>query len=220
MTRSVWRKEATSDIGDVCIVEACFAGSKAVMGKEFQEIDERLQRWVERQHMFFVSTSPLAADGRINCSPKGLDSLRVLGPKKIAYADTGGSGIETVAHLKENGRIVIMLCAFDGPPKIFRFYGTGRAVEPHEPEFEALLPEFPGMPSIRNFIIVDVECIRDSCGYGVPMYEFQQERDSLKNWCDQKTADELLDYRIDNNAQSLDGLPGLDVGAIARNRSA
>ncbi len=181
------------------------------MGKEFQQIDERIQRWIERQRLFFVSTAPLADTGRINCSPKGLDSLRVLGPKQIAYADTGGSGIETVAHLKENGRIVIMLCAFEGPPKIYRFYGRGRPIEPHDPDFDRLVPLFPGMPSIRNFIVVDIDCIRDSCGYGVPLYEFKRERESLKNWCDDKTQDELTEYRIENNAQSIDGLPGLDV---------
>ena len=127
------------------------------MGKEFPEIDERIQRWIDRQQMFFVSTAPLAGDGRLNCSPKGLDSLRVLGPRKIAYADAGGSGIETVAHLKENGRIVIMLCAFEGPPKIYRFYGQGRAVEPHNDEFDTLVPLFPELPAIRNFIVVDVD---------------------------------------------------------------
>lgn len=181
------------------------------MGKEFEEIDERIQRWIERQHLFFVSTAPLADDGRLNCSPKGLDSLRVLGPRQIAYVDTGGSGIETVAHLKENGRIVIMLCAFEGPPKIFRFYGQGRSVEPHDAEFEKLAAMFSDMPAIRNFIVVDVDCIRDSCGYGVPLYEFRSERDSLRNWFEDKTADEVLEYRAERNAQSLDGLPGLDV---------
>jgi len=188
------------------------------MGKEFEEIDDRIQRWVERQHVFFVSTAPLAADGMVNCSPKGLDSLRILGPRKMAYADTGGSGIETVAHLKENGRIVIMLCAFEGPPKIYRFYGTGRSVEPHDEGFDTLLPMFPDMPVIRNFIIVDIECIRDACGYGVPLYEFRSERDSLKNWADSKTESELFDYRIENNAHSLDGLPGLDVDAVAASK--
>lgn len=184
------------------------------MGKEFQEIDERIQRFIEHQRVFFVSTAPLADDGRINCSPKGLDSLRVLGARQIVYADTGGSGIETVAHLKENGRIVIMLCAFDGPPKIFRFYGKGRPVEPHDAGFDELVPLFPDMPAIRNFIVVDIECIRDSCGYGVPLYEFKRERESLRNWCDQKTEQELLEYRVERNAQSLDGLPGLDVESV------
>lgn len=189
------------------------------MGQEFQEIDERIQRWIERQKMFFVSTAPLSSEGHINCSPKGLDSFRVLGPRKVAYADTGGSGIETVAHLKENGRIVIMFCAFEGPPKIFRFYGTGRAVEPQDEGFDSLLAEFPGMPAVRNFIVVDVESIRDSCGYGVPLYEFTSERDSLPNWINEKSEDELLDYRLERNSESLDGLPGLDVDAIRESRS-
>ena len=183
------------------------------MGKEFAEIDARIQRWIEKQHLFFVATAPLAGDGLINCSPKGLDSFRVLGPRKIAYADTGGSGIETVAHLKENGRIVIMMCAFEGPPKIFRFYGQGRSVEPCHEEFESLLAEFPDMPTVRNFIVIDVDCIRDSCGYGVPLYEYQQERESLTNWERGKSPEELLAYRADNNAHSLDGLPGLEPPA-------
>ncbi len=184
------------------------------MGKEFREIDEKIRRWIERQRLFFVSTAPLAGDGRINCSPKGLDALRVLGPRRLAYADTGGSGIETVAHLKENGRIVIMLCAFEGPPKIFRFYGRGRPLEPHDPAFPELESQFSGLPSIRNIIDIDVDCIRDSCGYGVPLYEFKQERESLQNWFDKKTGDEVQQYFVDNNAESLDGLPGLDVDSI------
>jgi hypothetical protein len=184
------------------------------MGKEFQEIDEHIQRWIEKQHMFFVSTAPLAGDGLVNCSPKGLDGLRVLGRHQIAYADAGGSGIETVAHLKENGRIVVMLCAFDGPPKIFRFYGTGRAVEPHDAEFASLVPLFPGMPAIRNIIVVDVDRIRDACGYGVPLYEFKGERESLGNFVAGKSEDEMLAYRKEKNAVSLDGMPGLDLEAI------
>lgn len=185
------------------------------MGQEFQEIDGRIQRWIEKQHMFFVSTAPLADDGLVNCSPKGLDGLRVMGPHQLAYADTGGSGIETVAHLKENGRIVVMLCAFDGPPKIFRFYGKGRAVEPHDDEFASLLPLFPKMPAVRNFIVVDVTRIRDACGYGVPQYEFKRERESIGNWIESKSDDELLAYRKEKNSASLDGLPGLDTEAPA-----
>ena len=184
------------------------------MSKDYQEIDEHIQRWVERQHLFFVSTAPRADNGLINCSPKGLDGLRILGPMQMAYADIGGSGIETVAHLKENGRIVIMLCAFEGPPKIFRFYGQGRVVEPHDEEFTSLVARFPEMPAIRNFVIVDVELILDSCGYGVPLYEYKGERESLSNWCAARTEDELLSYRIEKNAQSLDGLSGLEVDKI------
>ena len=179
------------------------------MGKEFAAIDTRIRQWIERQKMFFVATAPTAADGLINCSPKGLDTLCVLGPNRLAYLDVGGSGIETVAHVRENQRIVIMLCAFDGPPKIFRFYGRGTVVEPRDAEFDQLLPKFPKQPAVRNIIVVDVERIRDSCGYGVPEYDFRRHRDSMHNWLESKTEEDMLAYRKENNAESLDGLPGL-----------
>lgn len=180
------------------------------MANEHPEIDDKLKNWIERQKLFFVSTAPLAGDGLINCSPKGLDGLRVLGPKKLGYVDLGGSGIETVAHIRENGRITIMLCAFEGPPKIFRFYGKGSAVLPGDPGFDELVGQFPEQATVRNIIIIDVERIIDSCGYGVPEYEYKKERPSLPNWVNSKSESELDDYRRQNNATSLDGLPGLD----------
>ncbi len=179
------------------------------MGKEYTEIDERIQKWMGRQQMFFVSTAPSSSDGLVNCSPKGLDSLRVTGPMQVAYVDTGGSGIETVAHLKDNGRITLMMCAFDGPPKIFRFYGKGRVLEPHDGGFDDMLSRFPTMPAARNIIVIDVERIIDSCGYGVPLYEFKQHRDSLPNYFSKQTEGDILNYRRDRNSESLDGLPGL-----------
>jgi hypothetical protein len=179
------------------------------MGKEYTEIDERIQNWIGRQHMFFVSTAPTAADGLVNCSPKGLDCLRVLGSREIAYVDTGGSGIETVAHLKENGRITLMFCAFEGPPKIFRFYGRGSAIEPHDDRFNELLAKFPQMPAARNIIFVDVERIIDSCGFGVPLYDFRQHRDSLPSYFKKQSEEDVLKYRQDRNSKSLEGLPGL-----------
>jgi hypothetical protein len=184
------------------------------MGKDYQEIDERMQSWIKQQHVFFVSTAPLKSDGLINCSPKGLDCLRVLGPRKIAYADTGGSGAETIAHLKENGRIVIMLCAFKGPPKIIRFYGRGVSVEPHESDFKSLCSHFSPLPAIRNFIVVEVDRIRDSCGYGVPNYEFIGDRDSLPNFFANQDEEAILQYRVDRNETSLDGLPALNVDRL------
>ena len=184
------------------------------MGKEYTEIDASIQRWIARQHIYFVSTAPLQADGHVNCSPKGLDSLVVLGPMQMAYVDVGGSGIETVAHLKENGRITIMLCAFDGPPKTFRFYGHGTVTEPHEEGFADLLVNFQQQPSVRNIITVDVDLIMDSCGYGVPMYDFKKQRSSFDNYLADKSEEFLLDYRRDRNATSLDGLQGLDVDSI------
>ena len=180
------------------------------MGKEYTEIDERIQKWIDRQHLFFVATAPTDADGLINCSPKGLDSLAVLGPRRLAYVDVGGSGIETVAHLKQNGRIVLMMCAFEGPPKIFRFYGRGSVVEPHNDGFESLLGEFPPQVAARNIIVVDIDRIIDSCGYGVPMYEFVADRESMKNYYAEQSPDDVAAYRRERNATSLDGLPGLD----------
>lgn len=179
------------------------------MGKEYTEIDDRLKKWIGRQQVFFVATAPLSAAGLVNCSPKGLDSLRILGPNRLAYVDIGGSGVETIAHLKENGRIVIMMCAFDGPPKIFRFYGNGSVVEPHDDRFADLLTHFPKLPSTRNIIEVSVERIIDSCGFGVPLYEFQKHRESFDNYYGSKTDEEIAAYRQDRNATSLEGLPGL-----------
>lgn len=181
------------------------------MGKEYTEITPKLQAWIERQRMFFVSTAPLAADGLLNCSPKGLDSLRVLGPHRMAYLDTGGSGIETVAHLKENRRIVIMMCAFSGPPKIYRFYGQGSVIEPQDAEFDEMLGKLPSLPAARNIIVIEVERIIDSCGYGVPLYDFQKDRDSMGNYYGAKTEQEILTYRAERNGLSLDGLPGLNT---------
>ncbi len=183
------------------------------MGKEFKEIDARIKNWIERQHLFFVSTAPLSGEGMINCSPKGLDGLRVTGPHQLVYADVGGSGIETVAHLKENGRIVIMLCAFTGPPKIFRFYGKGRSVEPHQSEFSELEKHFEHLHTIRNFVVVDVACIRDACGFGVPVLSYESERDAHQKWASDKSREQLDQYRLEKNAQSLDGLPGLEMVA-------
>ena len=179
------------------------------MGKEYQEIDASIQRWLDRQRLFFVATAPTSADGLINCSPKGMDALRVHDAHTLVYGDVGGSGIETVAHLRENRRIVIMLCAFEGPPKIFRFYGTGTVLEPSDAGFDELAPLFEHLPTIRNLIRIDVDLIRDSCGYGVPRYQYEGERDSLTNWVNNKTDEELVQYRRDNNLSSLDGLPGL-----------
>jgi hypothetical protein len=187
------------------------------MGKEYTEITPQLQSWIDRQRIFFVSTAPLADDGLLNCSPKGLDSFRVLGPKRIAYVDVGGSGIETVAHLKENGRIVIMMCAFTGPPKIHRFYGRGSVVEPQDADFDDLLAQFSELPAVRNIIVVDVERIFDSCGYGVPLYTFEKQRDSMPNYLASKTKEFIANYQVEKNSHSLDGLPGLKPVSDTRN---
>jgi len=164
------------------------------MGKTFTAIDSELESWIARQKIFFVATAPLDANGPINCSPKGLDTLRVLGPKQVAYLDLPGSGIETVAHIRENGRIVLMLCAFDGPPRIVRLHGIGTVVEPAADRYAGLLAAFPEQAACRSVVVVEVGRISDSCGYGVPLYEHRGDRPSLPNWIRSKSADELAEY--------------------------
>ena len=180
------------------------------MGKLFDEITPDLAGWLGRQRLFFVATAPLAADGLVNCSPKGMDSFRVLGPRAVAYLDLTGSGIETVAHLRENGRIVFTFCAFEGPPKIVRLHGTGEAITPDDADFDALLALFPTYPGTRCIIRATLTRISDSCGYSIPRYEYAGERDTLVKWCETKSEDELVAYRHKKNARSLDGLPGLE----------
>lgn len=179
------------------------------MGKTFDAITPELEAWLDDQYMFFVATAPLSEEGLINCSPKGVDSFRVLGPREVAYLDLTGSGIETVAHLRENGRIVIMFCAFDGPPKIVRFHGEGRVLEPTDAGFDSLRHRFPDVEGERAIIHVHLTRISDSCGYGVPKYEFIEQRATLERWAEAKGADGLTRYRSENNRRSLDGLPGL-----------
>ena len=177
------------------------------MGKVFERIDDELRAWVEAQPLFFVATAPLAADGLVNCSPRGLDSLRVLGEQEIAWLDLTGSGAETIAHLKENGRIVVMLCAFEGLPRIVRFHGRGEVHELGSPDYEALAPQFPDLPGARAVIRVRVTRIGDSCGYAVPRMDLVEPRDVLERWAEQRGPEGLEAYRQERNMRSLDGLP-------------
>ena len=137
------------------------------MGKLYDEITADLADWLGQQRVFFVATAPIAAGGLLNCSPKGMDTLRILGPREVAYLDLTGSGIETIAHLRENGRIVFMFCAFEGPPKIVRFYGTGEVFARGTPDYERLRMLFPDHPGARAVIRADLTRIGDSCGYAV-----------------------------------------------------
>lgn len=182
------------------------------MGKLFDAIDERMREWLAGQRMFFVATAPLSGDGLVNLSPKGLDSFAVFGPRSVAYLDLTGSGIETVAHLRENARIVLMFCAFEGPPRIVRFHGRGTVFEAGGVGFDELAARFPHDSSARAVIRVDVTRIADTCGYGVPLYRYEGQRDHLGAWAARKGADGLREYRAANNARSLDGLPGLAEG--------
>jgi hypothetical protein len=181
------------------------------MGKIYDQLDDALRAFIERQHVFFVATAPTGDQGHVNCSPKGLDSLRVIGPRTVAWLDFVGSGAETIAHLRENGRIVVMFCAFDGPPKIVRLHGRGTVVEPAAPEFTPLLARFrPPEIGLRSIIRVDVERISDSCGYGVPQLRFESERTQLPAWAERKGSDGLRQYQVERNAASIDGLPALE----------
>ena len=179
------------------------------MGKQYEQLDERLIDFIARQRVFFVGTAPSASDGHLNISSKGLDTFRILGPRTVAYLDLTGSGIETVAHVRENGRITVMFCAFEGSPLILRLYGRGRVVEAGDPEWEDLLASFPRQPGVRSVIVVELNRIADSCGFGVPEYEYRQERTQLTNYARRKGHTGLARYRALKNRKSLDGLDGL-----------
>ena len=179
------------------------------MGKVFDGLDDGLTAFIAAQHMFFVATAPLSADGHVNVSPKGLDTFRVLGPRQVAYLDLVGSGVETVAHLRDNGRITIMFCAFSGPPRILRLYGRGRAVEPGDERWDRLIDLFPDHPGVRSVVFADIERVADSCGYGVPLFEFAGDRKQLTAYAERKGPQGMEAYKRKKNRESIDGVPGL-----------
>ncbi|MEZ4619877.1 MAG: pyridoxamine 5'-phosphate oxidase family protein [Caldilineaceae bacterium] len=182
------------------------------MGKTYETIDEKLVTWVNEQQIFFVSTAPLADDGLINCSPKGgAGTFTILDERTVAYLDFTGSGVETIAHIKENGRIVIMFCALSGPANIVRFHGKGEVIEQHHPDFAELRTRFPDYPGVRSIIRINVERVSDSCGYGVPKYDYVGQRDTLQKHAEHLGPDGVRDYQINRNNRSLDGLPGVVV---------
>jgi hypothetical protein len=182
------------------------------MATEYDEIDDKLRTWLLAQPVYFVATAPLAEDGHVNVSPKGMGgTLAVLGPRRVGYLDYFGSGIETIAHLRENGRIVIMGCAFDGPPKIVRLHGRGRFVLPEDAEFATLRPKFAKQRDrgLRSIIVVDVDRIADSCGYSVPLMDFVGDRDTLDRHQERRSPEYFDTYAATRNAESIDALPGL-----------
>jgi hypothetical protein len=195
------------------------------MASTHDVIDERLAAWIAAQPLFFVGTAPLAADGHVNLSPKGpMGTLRVLGPTRVAYLDLVGSGAETIAHLRENGRIVVMFCAFTGPPQIIRLHGTGTAHRPGDERFDALLAEAafdePETSESRRAVVeVDVARVAKSCGYGVPVMEVVGPRPHLDKWAAKKVRtggpEALVRYQEQFNAESIDGLPAVPVDAPA-----
>jgi hypothetical protein len=182
------------------------------MGKEYESLEPALVEWIERQHVFFVASASAGDGGLVNLSPKGLDTLRVLDERTLAWIDFVGSGVETIAHLRQNGRVTLCFCAFEGPPRILRIHAWGEAFEPGTPEFAELRERFPEVPveaAVRSVIRVRAVRIADSCGYGVPLYEYKGDRRQLHDWAERKGSDGLADYRRERNARSVEGLPAL-----------
>jgi Pyridoxamine 5'-phosphate oxidase len=180
------------------------------MAQVLDAIDDRLATWIESQPVFFVATAPLAAQGHVNVSPRGHDCLSVLGPHRVAWVDLTGSGAETIAHLRENGRICVMFCAFWGPPKIVRLHGAGQVLTRGDPGYDEVVAAHPEHPSTRAVITVAVERISDSCGFGVPLMDMVGERDLLRRSAERRGPEGLESYRAERNAVSIDGLAAMD----------
>ena len=178
------------------------------MGDVLERLDEKLIAWVGQQHVFFVATAP-ADGGHVNLSPKGHDALRVLDDRTVAYLDLTGSGVETIAHVRENGRMTIMLCAFEGPPRILRLYGLGRAHPLGSSRYEELIDRFEPIVGARAIVELAIERVQTSCGYSIPFMDYREERPTLQQWAARKGDDGLQEYWAEKNATSVDGLPGL-----------
>jgi hypothetical protein len=174
------------------------------MADFFPELDDKLQAFIAEQAMFFVATAP--ESGRVNLSPKGMDTLRVIDSRTLCYLDLTGSGNETAAHLRQNGRITIMWCSFGSAALILRAYGTGRAARPGTTDFERLKGLFPDMPGTRQIMVIDIDEVQTSCGYAVPQYELVRERPTLLKWAERKGEDGIREYWSRKNLRSIDGL--------------
>ncbi|MEO7719219.1 MAG: pyridoxamine 5'-phosphate oxidase family protein [Capsulimonas sp.] len=181
------------------------------MSKQLDSIDEELAEWLRSQHVFFVATAPLSADGHVNCSPKGGDCFRILGPLEVVYQDYTGSGAETAAHVRENGRILLMFCGFEGKPNIARLHGQGELIAPGHTDYESLAALFPENPGTRAYVRVQVERVSTSCGFSVPFMDFLSHRDTLDKFALSKGPEGMDEYRAKKNAVSIDGLPALPL---------
>jgi hypothetical protein len=197
------------------------------VAKVFDRIDEHQREWIAAQHLFFTGSAPLGGEGHVNVSPKGpIGTLRVLDDHTVAYLDMVGSGAETIAHLRENGRIVVMLCAFEGPPRILRLHGRGEVVPVADPRFEELFERagfedpHPVEEARRAIVLVDVDRIADSCGYGVPLMGYEGERPHMEAWAEKKMrsggAEAIEAYKAEKNAVSIDDLPALTPPGAAQ----
>jgi predicted pyridoxine 5'-phosphate oxidase superfamily flavin-nucleotide-binding protein len=181
------------------------------MGRLLERIDESAREFIAAQHMFFVGTAPTEVDGHVNISPKGhADTFAVLDDTTVAYLDLTGSGAETAAHVRDNGRITVMFCAFEGGPNILRLFGTGRLVPLGTPEYDALRVHFPARAGARAVMVVDVTRVSTSCGFAVPHYDYTGDRDLLEAWASARTPERLDAYRAEKNATSIDGLSAFE----------
>ncbi len=176
------------------------------MANVFAELTPVHQEFIQKQQLFFVATAPLTANGHVNVSPKGLDAFRVLSPTQVAYLDLTGSGNETSAHVIENRRITVMFCSFDRQPLILRLYGQGSVVLPSDDYWANLQPFFPGISGTRQIIVIDIHRVQTSCGYGVPLYDYQGQRPTLPVWAEKKGPEGVAQYQIEKGSVSIDGL--------------
>ena len=181
------------------------------MAKFYPRLDDTLRDFIGEQKIFFTATAP-PSEGRINLSPKGMDTLRCLDDKTVAYLDLTGSGNETAAHLAADGRMTMMMCSFTESPLILRLYGRGRVVRPGDAEWGALRPHFPALPGERQIVVLDLESMQTSCGFAVPVYELKEERQMLVEWTLKKGDDGIREYRREKNQVSIDGLPAYPEG--------
>ena len=192
------------------------------MAQTFEKIPDEFVPWIHAQQVFFVATAPAEPGTHVNVSPRGLDSFRVLGHNRVAWLDLTGSGVETIAHLRADGRITLMFCAFEGQPRIVRLYGHGTVHEPGDEAHEKLSPRLPDLPGARAIVDVAVERVSSSCGYGVPLMDFVGPREQIVESARRKGEAKMAAYRARRNTASIDGLPGLEstfapeVGGNAR----
>ena len=175
------------------------------MSKKYSELNERLIEFIKAQHVFFVATA--CADGRINLSPKGGDTLRVLSNNEVIWLNLTGSGNETSAHVQEDGRMTIMFCAFEGTPLILRLYGTAEVFHPRDEGFNKYIDEFPELPGSRQIFKLTIDLVQTSCGMSVPLMDFVEDREKLNSWAEKQGGKGIEKYWSDKNQSSIDGKP-------------
>lgn len=173
------------------------------MAQQYPALDDKLSAFIEAQHLFFVGTA--AREGRVNVSPKGMDSLRVLSPSRVAWLNATGSGNETAGHLLDSNRMTLMFCSFEKQPMILRLYGSARTLHPRDAEWPEYLALFPALPGARQVFLMDIELVQTSCGFAVPFMDFAGERDTLRHWAEKRGEDGLLDYWAEKNQHTIDG---------------